>query len=34
MLPMVLLFMLSGVIGFIIYAIFSAVFAVSNSIGA
>ena len=34
MLPMVLLFMLAGVIGFIIYAIFSAVFAVSNSIGA
>ena len=34
MLPMVLLFMLAGVIGFIIFAIFSAVFAVSNSLGA
>ena len=34
MLPMVLLFVLAGVIGFIIYAIFSAVFAVSNSLGA
>ena len=33
-LPMVLLFMLAGVIGFIIFAIFSAVFAVSNSLGA
>ncbi len=34
MLPMVLLFVLAGVIGFIIFAIFSAVFAVSNSLGA
>ncbi len=34
MLPMVLLFLLAGVIGFIIFAIFSAVFAVSNSLGA
>jgi type IV pilus assembly protein PilC len=34
MLPMVLLFLLAAVIGFIIFAIFSAVFAVSNSLGA
>ena len=34
MLPMVLLFVLAGVIGIIIFAIFSAVFAVSNSLGA
>ena len=34
MLPMVLHFVLAGVIGFIIFAIFSAVFAVSNSLGA
>ena len=33
-LPMVLLLLLAGVIGFIIFAIFSAVFAVSNSLGA
>ena len=34
MLPLVLLLVLAGVIGFIIFAIFSAVFAVSNSLGA
>ena len=34
MLPMVLLFVLAGVFGFIIFAIFSAVVAVSNSLGA